>query len=265
VAQVAKALSQSPYVGGSQAVRDRHAQNIVSLSKNIKYESPALAGNQDAAQFASQSTPAYTATLAPAADRQGVSTNSAVLAFANAVANWNGHNLTIGTGTNHNQYVKGSSRQSEHWTGNAADIPASGDALTKLGQDALIAAGMPEDEARTKTGGVFNVNGYQILFNTNTGGNHFNHLHIGVGRAKVPPVLPPNIAPSPEGSGAVPLDAGTSPVVFPFEDPALRSPFPEPGSVDIPPPGRNYAETWKQIGSQSYADPLSKEYGSLLG
>jgi predicted Zn-dependent protease len=37
-------------------------------------------------------------------------------------------------------------------------------------------------EARKQTGGVFNIGGYNILFNTHVGGNHFNHLHIGLGR-----------------------------------------------------------------------------------
>ena len=74
--------------------------------------------------------------------------------------------------------------QSQHWTGNAVDIPAGGRALTRLGQDALIAAGMPVSEARKARGGVYNldVDGHrvQILFNTHVGGNHFNHLHVGV-------------------------------------------------------------------------------------
>lgn len=118
------------------------------------------------------------------ADREGMPTNPAVFDFVSSVAQVYGKPLTIGTGTAHNQFVKGTNRESEHWKGNAADIPATGKELTRMGQDALIAAGMPEAQARKKTGGVFNVNGYQILFNTNTGGNHFNHLHVGVGRAK---------------------------------------------------------------------------------
>ncbi len=61
-----------------------------------------------------------------------------------------------------------------------ATPPTSGDALTQLGQEALIAAGMSRKQAMKQTGGVYNIGRYQILFNTHVGGNHFNHLHVGV-------------------------------------------------------------------------------------
>lgn len=118
--------------------------------------------------------------FAPGADRKGMSTHPEVGAFVAQIAGIYGKPLTIGTGTAHNQYVVGTHRESDHWTGWAADIPATGDNLTRLGQDALIAAGMPEAEARKQTGGVYNLNGKQILFNTNVGGNHYNHLHVGI-------------------------------------------------------------------------------------
>lgn len=268
VQETARALAASPYVGGSQAVRDRHAANIARNAKNIKYESPALSGNTEALSVQTPSTPTYKVVFAPGADRGGVKTNQKVVDFATAIAQWYGRDLTIGTGTSHSQYVKDTHRESEHWQGNAADIPETGDALTKLGQNALIAAGMDPAEARKQTGGVFNVNGFQILFNTNTGGNHFNHLHIGVGRAKTAPVYPTGSAPASQDGNTAPLDGQTSvdteQPLFAFEDPALQNPFAEPGSADIPVPGRNYAETWKEIGGQPFADPLSKEYGSLV-
>ena len=94
----------------------------------------------------------------------------------------NGSPLTIGTGSNHHEFVSGTNRRSDHWFGDAADVPMSGQNLTRLGQDALIAAGMDPAQARKQTGGVFNVGGYNILFNTNVGGNHYNHLHVGLGR-----------------------------------------------------------------------------------
>jgi hypothetical protein len=64
---------------------------------------------------------------------------------------------------------------SDHWGGDAADIPASGKRLTKLGRAALIAAGMPEREARKAKGGIYNVNGAQIIFNAD---DHWDHLHV---------------------------------------------------------------------------------------
>lgn len=123
-------------------------------------------------------------TVNPGADRSGASTNPAVVDFLSRAAQIDGRPMTITTGTRHNQLVAGTTRQSEHWDGNAADITAYGDDLIRKGQAALIAAGMSEAEARSQKGGLFNVNGYQIIFNTHKGGNHTDHLHVGVGRAR---------------------------------------------------------------------------------
>lgn len=118
--------------------------------------------------------------LAANANRGGVGLTPGIMQFADRVSGIAGEPLTIGTGTNHNRYVLGTNRESAHWTGRAADIPASGPKLTKLGQDALIAAGMAPAQARKVKGGLFNLGGYQVIFNSNEGGNHFNHLHIGL-------------------------------------------------------------------------------------
>lgn len=144
----------------------------------------------------------YKASLAPGADRPGMPTSPALMSFANNVARVAGSNIAVTTGTNHNQFVKGTSRQSEHWSGNAGDIAASGARLVALGQAALIAAGADPAWARKQTGGLFNINGYQIIFNTNEGGNHFDHLHVGVGRAQklsMPTPAKDIIAPSAAG------------------------------------------------------------------
>jgi hypothetical protein len=119
-------------------------------------------------------------TLAPGADRPGASTHQDILNFARTVAGVYGSPLQITTGTNHNQFVLGTHRQSAHWTGHAADIPATGAALTRLGQAALVAAGADPAWARRQKGGLFNLGGYQVIFNSNIGGNHWNHLHVGV-------------------------------------------------------------------------------------
>lgn len=119
--------------------------------------------------------------LGPGADRAGVATNEPVLQFVGELGIRYGRRLTIATGTNHNQFVKGRpGHESDHWQGNAADISMSGARLTRLGRAALVLAGMPAAEARKARGGVYNVGRYQIIFNTNSGGNHWNHLHVGV-------------------------------------------------------------------------------------
>lgn len=122
-------------------------------------------------------------TLSPSADRPGVRTRPHVLGFLGQVAGIYGQPLTVGTGSNHNQMTT-SGNVSDHWTGRAADVPASGAELTRLGQAALRAAGMSKAQARKATGGVYNLTWHgrrvQILFNTKVGGNHFNHLHVGI-------------------------------------------------------------------------------------
>lgn len=120
--------------------------------------------------------------LSKGMDRAGVPTSNQVIGFVGTIGSIFGKRITIGTGTQHRQYVAGTNRESDHWYGDAADIPMTGKALTRLGQAALIAAGANPKWARKQTGGVFNINGYNILFNTNTGGNHYNHLHVGLGR-----------------------------------------------------------------------------------
>jgi hypothetical protein len=50
--------------------------------------------------------------------------------------------------------------------------------LIRAGRAALIAAGMPRKKALKAGGGLYNVGGHQIIFATNEGGNHFDHLHI---------------------------------------------------------------------------------------
>jgi hypothetical protein len=120
-----------------------------------------------------------TVKLAPGADRAGVPTSRRVLGFAADVAGIAGvGKVTIGTGTNHSKYTV-NGNVSNHWDGNAADIPAAGRRLIELGQAALIRAGMPEKEARKQTGGLYNVGGWQIIFNTQEGGDHTGHLHAG--------------------------------------------------------------------------------------
>lgn len=99
--------------------------------------------------------------------------------FAQAVANVAGMDITADTGATHSKYTV-NGNVSQHWTGDATDIPATGKKLLKLGRAALIAAGMPRKEAMRQKGGLYNVRGKQIIFLTNEGGNHYNHLHIGI-------------------------------------------------------------------------------------
>lgn len=121
--------------------------------------------------------------VASGANRAGVGLQPIVTSFVASIAGIAGHPLTIGTGTNHSRMTT-SGNVSDHWDGHGADIPSSGAALTRLGQQALIAAGMDPRKARRQRGGLFNLykggHRIQVIFNTNEGGNHYNHLHVGI-------------------------------------------------------------------------------------
>lgn len=107
------------------------------------------------------------------------STKPHVVDFVRRVSKIFGAPLTIIDNSTHSENTTSGNR-SDHADGNAADIPMTGAALTRLGQAALIAAGVKPAAAAKITGGVFNVGGVNILFNTNVGGNHFDHLHVGL-------------------------------------------------------------------------------------
>jgi hypothetical protein len=121
----------------------------------------------------------------PNADRPGAQTRGGIRYFTSLVAGHYGKPVRVGTGTRHSRMTV-NGNVSEHWTGNAVDIPASGAELTRLGYAALRAAGVPAGRARqmARQGGLFNLNWrgrrVQIIFKTNEGGNHHDHLHIGL-------------------------------------------------------------------------------------
>jgi hypothetical protein len=117
----------------------------------------------------------------PSADRPGMPTARSVLQFVGALGRMAGRRLMIGTGSNHSRMTV-DGNVSDHWSGHAADIPASGATLRNLGYMALLRAGMSVAQARRarQTGGLFNVGPYQIIFATDQGGNHYNHLHVGI-------------------------------------------------------------------------------------
>jgi hypothetical protein len=108
-------------------------------------------------------------------DRPGVRTKPRTVNFVKKVAGIYGQPITLGTGTAHSR-MTASGNVSQHWSGDALDLPAAGEALTRMGRAALVAAGMPRSRARKAKGGIYNVNGYQIIFNA---ADHYDHLHVG--------------------------------------------------------------------------------------
>lgn len=134
--------------------------------------------------------------IEPRANLPGQPMHPEVIAFAQQIAGVFGKTLHITCGTNHRQFVSGTNRQSSHWTGwgmdfgNYANFKSRGTPsnpnpnLIRLGQAALIAAGMDQTKALAQTHGVFNINGYNILFNTMSGGDHYTHLHVGLSKSR---------------------------------------------------------------------------------
>lgn len=132
------------------------------------------------------------AILAPGADRPGASTQPIVRNFVGLVAGSVGHPLTITTGTNHNQMTV-DGNVSDHWTGHASDIgvPVDSREGDMIAGRALVLAGVPQAQARqmaqsgglytlTPTSGPLKGHRVQIIWKTYQGGNHHNHVHIGI-------------------------------------------------------------------------------------
>jgi hypothetical protein len=100
--------------------------------------------------------------------------------------------IVITTGTNHSKFTTTGSI-SDHFTGHAADIGMAanggiddspvGDRIMTV---ALRVAGVPAAEAlaKARAGGLFNFvhDGLRIqcIWKTDIGGNHHNHVHVGV-------------------------------------------------------------------------------------
>lgn len=167
-----------------QAVRDQStaegAQAVQGLSQPTgATQTPAAAGTRDLYPSDVPASDGGWVTISQGADRRGVATHPDVVQFVAEVAHQYGQPLTIGTGTNHSE-MTADGNVSDHWTGWAADVPLTGKSLIRAGQAALVVAGADPAWAAKQTGGLYNVNGHQIIFNTHQGGDHTNHLHVSV-------------------------------------------------------------------------------------
>lgn len=128
-------------------------------------------------------TPKGKVTVADNANRAGVDLQPYARQFAERMAK--GLDINIGTGSNHSQYTV-NGKVSDHWDGSAFDIPARGPDGDKVAYRAFRAAGVPKEKARlwAKNGGLYNINTeygrVQIIWKTQEGGNHHDHVHVGI-------------------------------------------------------------------------------------
>lgn len=125
--------------------------------------------------------------VAPGANRAGVDLKPVLKNFVKTVSAQSGRPYTITTGTNHNQMTT-SGNVSDHWDGHGADLAVPDDSRKGdlLAAHAISATGVPFKKAlqMAKKGGLYNLdyNGHrvQVIWKTMEGGNHHNHVHIGI-------------------------------------------------------------------------------------
>jgi hypothetical protein len=129
----------------------------------------------------------------PGANRPGADLAPELVGFVRRMAVFLPRPPIVTTGTNHSPTTT-SCKPSDHWTGNAADFgsvrngfPATGGGYgDKIAAAAFLAAGEPISTARAnaRRGGLFTIQRgglrIQIIWKTLQGGNHYDHVHVGV-------------------------------------------------------------------------------------
>lgn len=158
-----------------------YVQDVLSLAKSLEASS---AGNG-------------VVMVLPGANRPGVPIQPETLDFLQRVAGIYGKPLNCSVGSRHDQYST-DGLQSDHWTGNACDFFMSDNGGTtdgtvgdEIATACLLAAGYSSDQASQSAflGGLYTIDGVhspfgtlrvQCIWKTFQGGNHHDHVHIGV-------------------------------------------------------------------------------------
>ena len=130
--------------------------------------------------------------IAPGANRPGVGLQPDILHYVAQMAGLYGKPIVISTGTNHSQYTV-DGNVSDHWTGHAADLGMAANGGTddspvgdRLMTACLTVGGVPPPQAaqQARAGGLFTLHHaglrIQCIWKTDAGGNHHNHVHVGV-------------------------------------------------------------------------------------
>ena len=141
----------------------------------------------------------------PTANRPGVPVTPPMREHLALVAGRLGRPITVCSGTNH-RMMSSSGNVSDHWSGNGADICSSanrfpiashgdlssGGSGNDIATASLVIAGVPRARARSlaRVGGLCDVHTgrqrVQVIWKTRTGGDHYDHIHIGVKRVSAP-------------------------------------------------------------------------------
>ena len=173
----------------AEAYADRVIADARTYSTGVNPVGAAGCGEDAALTF---DGPPGKVTLAPGADRPGATTRPIVRQYVAAMAGLAGRPIVITTGTNHSQYTV-DGNVSDHWDGYAADLGMAANGGTddspigdRIMTACLVLAGVPHDKATTQArgGGLFTLTHQglriQCIWKTNEGGNHHNHVHVGV-------------------------------------------------------------------------------------
>lgn len=130
--------------------------------------------------------------IAPGANRPGAGLQKVLVDYVAQMAGLVGKPITITTGTNHDQYTV-DGNVSDHWDGHGADIGMAANNGTDDGPvgdrimtACLLLAGEPaaRASAEAERGGLYTLTPkglrIQCIWKTDEGGNHHNHVHVGV-------------------------------------------------------------------------------------
>jgi hypothetical protein len=130
--------------------------------------------------------------VAPGANLPGKPIDPMTLQYVERMAALIHKPITVTTGTNHPELTVGGN-VSDHFTGHAVDIGMAANGGTEDGpvgdrimEAALVLAGVPSARAHAEAqaGGLFNNTHdnmrIQCIWKTSNGGNHHNHVHVGV-------------------------------------------------------------------------------------
>jgi hypothetical protein len=130
--------------------------------------------------------------IAPGANLADKPISQVTLDFVGRVSRRAGREIVITTGTNHSKFTV-DGNISDHFSGHAVDIGMAANGGTDDGPvgDAIMAAALreagfspAEANAHAASGGLFNHDTrglrVQCIWKTDVGGNHHNHVHIGV-------------------------------------------------------------------------------------
>jgi len=130
--------------------------------------------------------------IAAGANLPGQPVQTMTLEYIARVAASIGKPITVTTGTNHSK-MSASGKVSDHFSGHACDIGMFANGGTddspvgdRIMEAACLLAGDSKEGASAKAhgGGLFTFTHgnqrIQCIWNTNEGGNHHNHVHVGV-------------------------------------------------------------------------------------